>query len=96
MQLQQSTFHSSVDSAGARFLRVDSIIAAADWAAAFNARVASYVVNALTAVSSGSKGLDKTAAGVRTLVIAGVRGAACCGRAIRHNGEDVSRTDRVF
>ena len=69
VQLKQSTFHASVDSAGARFLRVDSIIAAAEWAGAFHARLASYVVNALAAVSSGNRGLDKTMAGVRTLVI---------------------------
>ncbi len=73
VQLKQSTFHASVDSAGARFLRVDSIIAAAEWADAFNARLASYVVNALTAVSSGNRGLDKTMAGVRTLVIGGAK-----------------------
>jgi len=71
VQLQQSTFHATVDSAGARLLRVDDIIAAAEWFATFNARLASFAVNALTSVSTGSSGVDKAVAGVRTLVIAG-------------------------
>ena len=71
VQLQQSTFHATVDSAGARLLRVDDIIAAAEWFAMFNARLASFAVNALTSVSTGSAGVDKAVAGVRTLVVAG-------------------------
>jgi hypothetical protein len=73
VQLQQSTFHAMVDSAGARLLRVDDIIAVAEWLAAFNARLASFVVNALTSVSSGSSNVDKAVAGVRTLVVAGAK-----------------------
>jgi len=73
VQLQQSTFHAMVDSAGARLLRVDDIIVVADWFAAFSARLASFVVNALTSVSSGNGGVDKAVAGVRTLVVAGAK-----------------------
>lgn len=73
VQLQQSTFHATVDSAGARLLAVDGFIAVADWLAAFNARLASFVVNALTSVSTGQEQVDKTVQGVRTLVVAGAK-----------------------
>lgn len=73
VQLQQSTFHASVDSAGARLLAVDGFIAVADWVAAFNARLASFVVNALTSVSTGQEQVDKSVQGVRTLVVAGAK-----------------------
>ena len=71
VQLQQSTFHTMVDSTGARLLRVDDIIAVDEWLVAFNARLASFVVNALTSVASRSSGVDKAVAGVRALVVAG-------------------------
>ena len=70
--LQRPSFHSMADSAGARLLNVEDIIAASEWCARFNAHIAIYAVNAFSsAVSSlaSDKLADKTLAGMRTLVV---------------------------
>jgi hypothetical protein len=72
VDLERATFHSMTDSAGARLLRVDDIIAAAAWCARFNAHLMIYVVNAFSAVTStlaSDKMADKTLAGLRTVVV---------------------------
>jgi hypothetical protein len=73
VQLQQSTFHTTVDSAGARLLNVDGIIQVAEWLSAFNARLVSLLVNALTSVSVDENTVDKAVQGVRTLVVASAK-----------------------
>ncbi len=73
VQLQQTTFHASVDSAGARLLRVEGVIEVAEWLSAFNALLVSVLVNSITSVSVDESRVDKAVQGVRTLVVAGAK-----------------------
>ena len=71
VELQQTTFHSMVDSAGQRLFHVDDVLEVAAWLSVFNARLLSFAVNALSGVVTGEQRVDKAVAGVRTLVVAG-------------------------
>jgi len=68
--LHKASFHSMVDSGGARLLNVEEIIAAVTWCARFNAHLLIHALNAFSAAVSGAHKLtDKTLAGMRTIVI---------------------------
>jgi hypothetical protein len=72
VDLERATFHSMTDSAGARLLRVDDILAAVAWCARFNAHLMIYAVNAFSSVTStlaSSKKADKLLSGLRTVVV---------------------------
>jgi hypothetical protein len=70
--LRKASFHSMVDSGGARLLNVEEIIAAVHWCARFNAHLLIHALKAFSGVVSGitaNKHVDKTLAGMRTIVI---------------------------
>jgi hypothetical protein len=72
VNLERAKFHSMTDSAGARLLLVEDIIAAAAWCARFNSHLMIYAVNAFSAVTStlaSNKKADTTLAGLRTVVV---------------------------
>jgi len=68
--LHKSSFHSMVDSGGARLFNVEEIISAVNWSARFNAHLLIYALNAFSSAVSGvHKITDKALAGMRTVVI---------------------------
>ena len=70
LPLQQSAFHSMVDSAGVRLLNMEDILAAVRWCTRFQAHLLIHGLKAFSAAVSGmDKRADKVLAGLRTIVI---------------------------
>lgn len=76
LDLEQATFHGMLDSGGARLFDVDPFLGAMRWMGSFLAGLMIYSVDAFlatTGLAGGGRVGDKTAGGLRTLVVGTAR-----------------------